>query len=509
MLWTTTITGQATYNYLHTIKPTSQAPIDYTDTFNGTSASAPQVSGAAALLLARNRNLGYRDVKEILMKSAQKGVLMTDAAPADCTKPPSKAPTDPFKDNGGGFSFSHSLGAGLLNLSGAITLADSWTNLGPLEQESLSASNLDRQIADGDPNGAVQTFNFTGETLRVESVEFTVNVTHRQRGDLCFILTSPTGMQSIAPPRPRDKGADLYNFTFTTVRNWGTTSTGVWTLKIVDTVPNGIGGTLNSASVNIYGTAATGLKPQISEGGVITARDFGGGEVISPGTWIEIYGANLSATKRSWTLADFKGSQAPTVLDGVSVTINGKPAFVSYISPGQVNAQVPDGIEPDLRNVIVHTSQGYSDPRPIAVNAIRGGLLAPGQFAFSGLQYAVALLPDGSYVLPAGATIPGIASRPAHPGETITVFGVGFGRVTPAMPAGTIASGLTALVNPVAFQFGTAAASVTYQGLAPGYVGLYQFNLVVPNVNDSDAVRLSVILGGASTSQTLYTSVHR
>jgi uncharacterized protein (TIGR03437 family) len=303
--------------------------------------------------------------------------------------------------------------------------------------------------------------------------------------------------------------ADLNNFTFTTVRNWGTTSTGVWTLKIVDTVANGIGGTLNSASVNIYGTAATGPKPQISEGGVITARDFGGGEVISPGTWIEIYGANLSATTRSWTPADFNGSQAPTVLDGVSVTIEGKPAFVSYISPGQVNAQVPDGIERDLRDVIVHTSQGYSDPRPIAVNAIRGSLLAPGQFGFSGLQYVVALLPDGTYVLPTGATIPGIASRPAHPGETITVFGVGFGSVTPPVPSGTVASGTTALVNPVAFQFGTAAAPVSYQGLAPGYVGLYQFNLVVPNVNDSDAVPFSVMLGGASTRQTLYTAVHR
>jgi subtilisin family serine protease len=83
-VWTTSLTGQG--NQMN----------DYTDGFNGTSASAPQVSGAAALLLERNPNLGYRDVKEIRMKSAQKGVLTTDATPADCTKPPSKAPTDPF-----------------------------------------------------------------------------------------------------------------------------------------------------------------------------------------------------------------------------------------------------------------------------------------------------------------------------------------------------------------------------------------------------------------------------
>jgi hypothetical protein len=209
--------------------------------------------------------------------------------------------------------------------------------------------------------------------------------------------------------------ADLNNFTFTTVRNWGTTSTGVWTLKIVDTVANGIGGTLNSASVNIYGTAATGPKPQISEGGVVTARDFGGGEEISPGTWIEIYGVNLSATTRSWTPADFNGSQAPTTLDGVSVTIDGKPAFVSYISPGQINAQVPDGIGPVMKDAIVHTSQGASDPRTVAVSAIHGRMLGPARFGINGLQYVVALLPD--HVRPAHRrhdTRYSIAARPSR-----------------------------------------------------------------------------------------------
>src|SRR5215469_478798 len=93
-----------------------------------------------------------------------------------------------------------------------------------------------------------------------------------------------------------------------------------------------------------------------------------------------------------------------------------------------------------MKEVIVHPSQGASDPRMVDVSAIHGRMLAPARFGINGLQYDVALLPDDAYVPPTGATMPGITSRPAHPGETITVFGVGFSSVTPPIPAGTIAS---------------------------------------------------------------------
>jgi hypothetical protein len=82
-------------------------------------------------------------------------------------------------------------------------------------------------------------------------------------------------------------------------------------------------------------------SPSITPSGVVSAGAFGGFTAVAPGSWMEIYGTNLSATTRGWAGSDFSGSNAPTSLDAVKVTIGGQLAFVDYVSPGQVNAQVP------------------------------------------------------------------------------------------------------------------------------------------------------------------------
>jgi len=87
------------------------------------------------------------------------------------------------------------------------------------------------------------------------------------------------------------------------------------------------------------------------------------------------------------------------------------------------------------------------------------------------------------------------------------LYGVGFGNVTPFTPAGQIVQQTNTLSNPFQVSFGGMAASVTYQGLAPGYVGLYQFNVIVPNVPASDVVPVTFALNGMSGPQTLYTAV--
>jgi uncharacterized protein (TIGR03437 family) len=111
-------------------------------------------------------------------------------------------------------------------------------------------------------------------------------------------------------------------------------------------------------------------------------------------------------------------------------------------------------------------------------------------------------------VLPTKA-IAGVASRPAKPGDTIILYGIGFGDVTPPTNAGQIAAGITNLNAPLQILFGPAAAQISYKGLAPGYVGLYQFNVVVPNVPDNNLVPLTFNLGGAPSTQTLFIAVHQ
>ncbi|MBZ2185197.1 MAG: hypothetical protein K7J46_10835 [Bryobacter sp.] len=243
-------------------------------------------------------------------------------------------------------------------------------------------------------------------------------------------------------------------------------------------------------------------RPTVSSDGAIAVGAFGGGRTISPGSWIEIFGTSLSNITREWATWDFTGSNAPRSLEGVSVTVGGRDAFIRYVSPGQVNAQVPDGIGSGSVNVVVTNAAGASSNIQMTAAPRSPGLLA---FPASGArQLAVALLPDGAFVARTGeiATSP---SRPARPGETITLYLIGGGATTPPTPAGSVAAGTPTVPNPQV-RFGEAPATVSYAGLAPGAVGLYQFNVVVPNVAPGDT-RLSLSIDGTATPQTLTTVI--
>ncbi len=250
----------------------------------------------------------------------------------------------------------------------------------------------------------------------------------------------------------------------------------------------------------------TPAPPTIS--GVRTASAFGGFGSIAPGTWIEIYGSNLAADTRPWAGADFNGVNAPTSLDGTTVTIGGQAAFISYISPGQVNALVPSNVATGQQQITVTAATGTSNSFPVIVNPTAAGMWAPANFRIGGMQYVAALFPDyQTFVLPPGA-IAGVASQRAKPGDVIVIFGSGFGPVTPNIPAGQIVPSGNTLALPLQIFFGSTLATLQYSGLAPGLVGVYQFNVVVPNVPASDAVPVSFSLGGVIGAQViLYTSV--
>lgn len=217
---------------------------------------------------------------------------------------------------------------------------------------------------------------------------------------------------------------------------------------------------------------------------------------------MEIYGSNISSVTGGWGGSDFNGNNAPTKLNGVSVTIGGKSAFVDYTSAGQVNVQVPDGIGAGLIPVVVTNANGSSSPVSVTAVSLAPALLAPGSFSVGGKQYVVAQFPDQTFVGPVGF-IPGVTSRPAKAGETIIIYGIGFGPVTPTVASGTITTVQNTLATKANFLFGQTAATLSYSGLAPNYVGLYQFNVVVPNVGSGD-LALNVDVGGTSTGQTLF-----
>jgi uncharacterized protein (TIGR03437 family) len=261
--------------------------------------------------------------------------------------------------------------------------------------------------------------------------------------------------------------------------------------------------------VNLTVTATA--APVITPGGLVVASSFGGLKTVGPGTYIEIYGQNLATTTTGWG-PFFVNNVAPTTVQGVGVKINGESAFVNFVSPGQVNALVPGDVSAGSAQVTVSNAQGTSAPFTVNVAPQQPTLLAPASFMVSGKQYVGAFLPPDyatTFALPAGA-IAGVTSRPAKPGETLVLYGLGFGAVTPDVPVGTIAPALQFKLNsPLQILFNQSAGTIAYSGLAPGFVGLYQINVQVPQIADSDAVPLTFTLGGTPGTQTLYIAVHQ
>lgn len=212
---------------------------DYTDDFGGTSASAPVVSGVAALMLQANPNLSWRDVKHILADTATKNDVLDSG----------------WSLNGAGHWINDKYGFGAVDASAAVKAAQTWSNVGS-ETSATSGSIVVRsQIPDNSTVGIKSSVNID-RLMRVETVEVTFDATHPARGDLRVVLTSPDGTQSVLAEPHNDLNADYNQWTFTTNRDWDEVSKGTWTLSVTDEKGDNIG-TWNSWKLNIYGSAIT------------------------------------------------------------------------------------------------------------------------------------------------------------------------------------------------------------------------------------------------------------
>jgi uncharacterized protein (TIGR03437 family) len=259
-----------------------------------------------------------------------------------------------------------------------------------------------------------------------------------------------------------------------------------------------IGGTITGPQNGTFDTT-----PVINAGGIVTATDYGGFKNISPATFVEIYGLNLATTPGlDWSSA-FNGTQAPTTLGGTTATVGGLPAYVELASPHQVNLLVPSGVALGQQQVVVSTVGGSSVATTVTVNAIAPGILAPPVFKFAAGQYAFALFPDNrTYVLPPGVAPASIPTARAKPGDVIILYGLGFGPVIPNLIAGTLVGQSNQLTS---FQaaFAGVQATVQFAGLVQTYTGLYQFNIVVPNVPANDATPFTFSINGTAGTQSL------
>ncbi len=235
-------------------------------------------------------------------------------------------------------------------------------------------------------------------------------------------------------------------------------------------------------------------KPSINA--VVSASAFGQAKTFAAGSWLEIYGSNFATNSRSWGGADFTGNTAPTILDKVSVSINGVPAAVNFISANQVNVQAPADATTGPVNVTLTNCTQTSGPIQVTKSDLVPGLYAA---TVNNKQYL------GAFTLAGSAT--GNPNSPAKPGDIIVAYGIGFGDTTPSVIPGNIATALNSLANTFTVLFGTAPDSKpVYAGLGPGFVGLYQFDLTVPKLADGDYT-MSFQIGSVKATQSLLFTV--
>jgi len=266
-------------------------------------------------------------------------------------------------------------------------------------------------------------------------------------------------------------------------------------------------GSQNLAILRAAGLAKTSQPtgaPSITPGGIVPL--YGTINTIQPGEWITIYGANLASGTQLWS-GDF-----PQTLAGTSVTINGKPAYLMYVSPTQINLQAPDDTATGSVSVVVTTATGsvtagvtlnqYSPSFSVAdtsegVEFVTGIILRSNNSgAYGGGTYDV-LGPRGTSL--------GYPTVPAKAGDTVELFAVGLGPTTPFVPAGQAYSGAAPINSSLTLYINNVVVKPSFVGISSA--GLYQINLTVPPGLGEGEVPIQAMIGGMQTQAQVWFSL--
>jgi uncharacterized protein (TIGR03437 family) len=253
------------------------------------------------------------------------------------------------------------------------------------------------------------------------------------------------------------------------------------------------------------GSGFPGGPPAIATGGIVPVGSTV--STIQSGQWISIYGTNLASTQVTWDGTLQPNGSYPTSLGNVSsVTFNGIPGYLWFVMPSQpavasqINVQVPDGLPTSgTVSVVVNNSNGSASSTAVL------GAAAPSLSLLDNKNVAAWIYAGpgkGHYydiydlAGPAGV-FAGLTTRPVKAGESLMLYGVGFGPTKDLVPAGRQYSGATATTNPVTVSIGGVTVTPDFAGLVGP--GLYQINVTVPNgAPGEQAVFASVSIGGVT-----------
>ena len=242
----------------------------------------------------------------------------------------------------------------------------------------------------------------------------------------------------------------------------------------------------NLASQKLLAIAEPAL-PVITAGGIVPGT-------IQPGEWATVYGTNLAGGTATWT------GNFPQSLGGTSVTIGGKAAYLSYVSYGQINLQVPNVSATGALPVVITTATGSGTSTATLAQ------FGPSFFLLDATHVAGIILRSngkgayggGSYDIigPTGTSL-GYPTVAAKAGDIVELFGTGFGPTSPAVLAGQAYSGAAPTTSPVTLRINNVGVTPSFAGLSGA--GLYQLNLTVPPGLGTGDVPLQATVGGVLT----------
>jgi uncharacterized protein (TIGR03437 family) len=225
--------------------------------------------------------------------------------------------------------------------------------------------------------------------------------------------------------------------------------------------------------------------------GALNGASFATTEPLAPGSLVSIFGADFASSN-----SEASAIPLPPTLGGVSVTVGGTPAPLLFVSPSQINVQVPWEVSGSTADIVVTNAQGTA----LAPFSASLGPVSPGIFTTqSGQGQAIAINPDGSLAGPTGS-IPGLAVHPANVGDALIILATGLGAVSPSIADGAAAGDTLRYTTATpTVTIGGATAPLAFSGLSPQFVGVNQLNVTVPKAA-AGVVALQISMGGIVTS---------
>ncbi|OFW32811.1 MAG: hypothetical protein A3J28_01115 [Acidobacteria bacterium RIFCSPLOWO2_12_FULL_60_22] len=252
-------------------------------------------------------------------------------------------------------------------------------------------------------------------------------------------------------------------------------------------------------SVALTGALQITVNPSVFPNGIVEGAAYNGVpgtlDHFSAGSIISIFGADLAKTT-----AVAAALPLPTQLGGIGVRVGNRLAPLYFASPGQINAMIPFELSGTVGVEVVAGENSRSSPVSIALAPSAPRIFSINQ---QGTGQGAILIANTNVVAAPRGSIAGRETRPARHGDLISIFCMGLGPVSNPPPSGAPASGspLSHTLSNSTVTIGGVPATVTFSGLAPGFVGLYQVNVQVPaTAPTGDSVPVVMLLGGAATN---------